>query len=128
MMAMTPDLHERHERLWVPVAAPIIWATHFLCCYVAAALWCGRFASTGGTGGLVVLISAFTVIASIAITALFLRGLKRHAHQLPIESNDDDSPEDRRHFLAFTTMLLAGLSLVATLFVGVAAVAVDLCH
>jgi hypothetical protein len=124
---MTTDLAEQNERLWAPVVAPVIWASHFLCCYITAALWCGRFAAAQGSGGLVTLIGTYTAIAATLIAACFVRGLRRHGHRLPDVPNDDDSPEDRRHFLAFTTMLLAGLSLVATLLVGVAAMMFDRC-
>jgi hypothetical protein len=112
-------LHERHERLWMPVIAPVIWSTHFTVCYVAAALWCGRFGRDDGSG-LRTLIAVFTVIAVAGIVAMFVHGWRQHQYQLPRETHDDDTPEDRHHFLAWTTTLLAGLSLLATMFVAVA--------
>jgi hypothetical protein len=127
MTPMTTALQEQHEHLWTPVVAPVIWAAHFLCCYMTAAMWCGRFASAQGSERLVTLIAVYTVIAVALIALCFAHGFKSHAHQLPDTSNDDDSPIDRHRFIAFTTMLLAGLSLVATLFVGAAAMMMDRC-
>lgn len=127
MTPMTTTLDERHEHLWTPVVAPVIWVTHFISCYATAALWCGRFGSAQDSGRLVTLIAVYTAIAAALIALCFAHGFKAHAHQLPDTSNDDDSPIDRHRFIAFTTMLLAGLSLVATLFVGAAAIMIDRC-
>lgn len=127
MTPMTTALKEQHEHLWTPVVAPAIWAAHFLCCYATAALWCGRFASAQGSGRLELLIAVYTVIATALIAVCFAHGFRAHGHNLPDTSNDDDSPGDRHRFIAFTTMLLAGLSLVATLFVGAAAIMIDGC-
>ncbi|MQA29815.1 MAG: hypothetical protein GEU82_08250 [Luteitalea sp.] len=124
---MSSDLSERSERLWVPVAAPGIWAVHFTLCYITAALWCGRFGPATGSSGLRVLVGAYTAVAMAGMIACFVHGLRRHGYHLPSRTHDDDTPEDRRHFLAFTTMLLAGLSLVATGFVALAAAVVGEC-
>jgi hypothetical protein len=124
---MASDLSERSERLWVPVAAPVIWAVHFTICYITAAVWCGRFAVSAGPVGLRVLIGIYTAIASAAMTLFFVHGLRRHRYQLPTRPHDDDTPEDRRHFMAFTTMLLAGLSIVAAAFGAAAMIVVDGC-
>lgn len=124
---MLPDLSERSERLWVPVVAPMIWAIHFMACYITAALWCGRFAPASPVGGFRLMIGAYSVVAMAGIAACFVHGLRRHRFQLPSRPHDDDTPEDRRHFVAFTTTLLAGLSLVATVFVAFAGLAIDGC-
>ena len=124
---MARDLSESRERLWVPVAAPVIWSMHFTLCYVTAAIWCGRFASASSPGDLRMIVGVYTAVAMAGIVGFFIHGLRRHRYQLPSRPNDDDTPEDRRHFLAFTTMLLAGLSLVATGFSAFAAMLVDGC-
>ena len=127
MTLMTaPDLSERHERLWVPIAAPSIWAIHFTLCYVTAALWCGRF-SGPGSYGLRTIVGVYTAVAVAGMVAFFLFGLRRHRDRWPTRPNDDDTPEDRRHFMAFTTMLLAGLSVLATAYVALAMLLVDGC-
>jgi hypothetical protein len=123
----SPDLSERHERLWVPVAAPAIWAIHFTLCYVTAALWCGRFAGAAAPGALRTIVGVYTAVAVAGMVAFFILGLRRHRGQWPTRPHDDDTPEDRRHFMAFTTMLLAGLSVLATAYVALAMLLVDGC-
>ena len=123
---MTADEISSRERLWIPLVAPILWSLHFTLCYVTVAVWCGRFAGET-TVGLRPLIAAYTIVALAGMGALFLLGLRRHRYQLPTRTHDDDTPEDRTHFIAFTTMLLSGLSIVATLYAALAIVLVEGC-
>lgn len=122
---MTDHTHERHEKLWIPVIAPVVWALHFQVCYALAALSCGRFTEIGR--GAHVEIAIVTTAAAVLIALCFLRGWRRHGYELAMGANDDDSAVDRQRFVAVTTMLLAGLSLLGTLFVGIAALAVEPC-
>ncbi len=114
-----------HEPLWVPVVAPAIWSLHFMLSYIAAALWCGRFSFRGFALGTVVTVVTVASLAGIA--AFFHHGLKRHRYGLPARSHDDDTPEDRDQFVAFTTMLLAGMSFVAVAFEALAISVVQRC-
>jgi hypothetical protein len=113
-------LATRPDPIWLPVVAPVIWATHFTACYAVLALACGRFGDRT-VAPTTTAIAALTAIALVAIAALFVHGWRRHGYDLPDRPNDDASPEDRTRFMAFTTMLLAGLSWIATLYVGLAA-------
>ena len=110
----------RPDPIWLPVLAPSIWAAHFLACYAVLVLAYGRFGDPI-VAAITTTITTLTAIALIAITALFIHGWRRHGYDLPDQPNDDASPEDRTRFMAFTTMLLAGLSWIATLYVGLAA-------
>ncbi len=114
---MAIDLSERRERLWMPVAAPVIWALHFTLCYFTVALGCGRFAAAGSPGSLRAAVAVYTAVAAVGIGYFFIHGLRLHRYELPTRTHDDDTPEDRHHFIAWTTMLLAGMSLLATGFV-----------
>ena len=116
-----------HQSLLTPIVAPAVWAAHFIACYGWAALACGRFATAGGFDRARVGIASLTAIAAIVIAGCFALGFHRHGRRFPDRSNDDGTPEDRTRFMAFTTMLLAGLSLVATLYVGLAALAAARC-
>lgn len=111
--------NHRGESLWVPIVAPVIWAVHFLACYAWVALACGRLGDFDQAHRGII---ALTVVASVAIAVCLWYGFHRHDYQLPDRSNDDGTSEDRRQFMAVTTMLLAGLSLIATIFAGAAAV------
>ena len=63
-----------------------------------------------------------------AIAWLLVYGFRRHGSRLPDRPNDDGTIEDRSRFMALTTMLLAAMSLIATVFVGAAAVAAGGCQ
>lgn len=115
------------DRLWIPLLAPIIWSTHFTVSYIWAAMACGRFAPRGA-GTLDAALIVLTVFALIPIGVLLVRGLRQLDYQLPDQPNDDGTPEDRTKFMAYMTILLAGLSGIATLFVGIAALSMGGCQ
>ena len=124
---MTMVTTTRADPIWVPVVAPVIWAMHFLGCYAWLVLACGRFRDPIVQQPTAAAITGVTAIALIAITVLFVHGWRRHGYDLPDQPNDDASPQDRTKFMAFTTMLLAGLSWIATLYVGLAAWSIGGC-
>jgi hypothetical protein len=115
------------QSLSTPIIAPVVWSVHFMTCYTWAALACGRLATADRFGAARTGIVVVTAIAAVAIAACFVTGFRRHGRRLPDQSNDVGTPEDRTRFMAFMTMLLAALSLIATLFVGVAAAAMTRC-
>lgn len=115
------------ERVWLPVLAPVIWSTHFMLCYVTVALACGRFAVALSTPTRRALVAAYTAVAVAGMGICLVDGLRRHGYRLPVRTHDDDTPEDRRQFMAFTTVLLASLSLLATAFETYALAVVDRC-
>jgi hypothetical protein len=121
-MAMT----ERRESLWTPIIAPVIWALHFTICYIWLTIACGRLAA-GGFDRARTGIGIITAAAIVVMLWCLIDGFRRHGRRLPDRSNDDGTPEDRSRFMAFTTMLLAALSIVATVFVGYAIVAMGGC-
>jgi hypothetical protein len=123
---MTDERAERHERWWLPAVPPAIWGLYFTVTYITAALWCGRFA-TGDPASVEQVIGVYTAVALAAIAAMFVRGFRRRGFRLPDRPHAADTPEDRRHFVAFTTMLLAGLSLIATLLVALSVWLVEGC-
>jgi hypothetical protein len=115
------------DRLWVPLISPIIWSSHFTISYIWAAMACGRFASKAA-GTLDVALMVMTAAALAAIGVFFLRAFRQLNYQLPDRPNDDGTMEDRNRFMSYTTMLLSGMSWIATLFVGVAAIAMGGCQ
>ena len=119
------DTTRPRESLWVPIVAPVTWSAHFTVCYIWVAMACGRFGNVDRARAGVAIVTA---VAAVAIAACFAYGLYRHGVRLPDRPNDDGTPEDRTRFMALTTMLLAALSLVGTLYVGIAAMAVGGCR
>lgn len=109
--------HEKRENLWMLIVAPAIWAAHFLLSYITAAIWCAKAASPADSLQPVRwAIAIYTVIALIGITLNGLSGLRRHNFGTESLPHDFDTSGDRHRFLGFATVLLAGLSAVATLF------------
>ena len=119
---------ERSAHLWVPILAPVVWAANFSFSYVVVALACGRFTALTSIASPRVAVGVSSGAAMIAISALFLRGFRAHRYRFPDRPNDDDTPEDRTRFAAFTTMLLAGLSFVATAYGWFAIASVSPCR
>ena len=126
-MAMQRASTASRERLWLPVVAPVVWSTHFTLCYTTAALACGRFADVLPPARVRGLLAAFTVAAVAGMLWCVWDGWRRLGKGWPRGPHDDDTPHDRRRFMAFTTVLLAGLSVLATVFEAAALWAVDRC-
>ena len=83
-----------------------------------------RAAAAGLERALIVM----TAVALAAIGVFFLRAFRQLDYRLPDRPNDDGTPEDRSRFMSYTTLLLAGMSWIATLFIGVAATAMGGCQ
>jgi hypothetical protein len=123
------DHPEEKETAWRLVMAPVVWAMHFLASYGTASIWCAKVAgSAGSLGGARAAIAVYTVVALIGIGMIGRAGQRRHRHGLETEPHDFDTPGDRHRFLGFATLLLAGLSAVATLYVAMAAVFIADCR
>lgn len=107
-------------------ASPTIWAAHFLLSYITAAIWCAK---TGAPLDPVrVAIAVYTAIALAGIGFAGWRGLRRHKLGTATVPHDFDTPEDRHRFIGFATLLLSGLSAVATIYVALVAVFIETCH
>jgi uncharacterized membrane protein YozB (DUF420 family) len=105
--------------LWRVILAPIVWALHFLICYILAAIYCEK-AVDGAS--LVSLHSAIIVVTLVALGAIGLTasGLwKVRARSLTDEDFDfeHNSPEERHRFLSHVALMLCVLSAVAVIYV-----------
>ncbi len=116
---------EGRQSLWWLAAGPLIWTAHFLACYLTAAIWCAK--EGGSLAGVRMAICAFTLVALVGIGFVGVVGWRRHRYGSGAVPHDFDTPEDRYRFLGFATALLAGLSAVATGFVAMVAVFVEVC-
>jgi hypothetical protein len=123
------DRPETGERPWLLVGAPVLWACHFLACYITATIWCVKVAPPGGSlGGARGLIAAYTAAALAGIALVGRGGYRRHRYGTETATHDFDTPGDRHRFLGFATLLLAGLSAVGTLYVAAGAVFIGDCR
>lgn len=118
------------ESLWPMVAAPTIWALHFLACYVTGAVHCAKAASRAAELGQIRWwIAGFTVAALVGI-ALCAVDAVRHADfdggdGLP---HDASTVDDRRRFVSWSILLLSGLSAVGVVFAALPAVLIATCR
>ncbi|MGH6902351.1 MAG: hypothetical protein ACREIR_06385 [Geminicoccaceae bacterium] len=109
------------------IVSPTIWAIHFLLCYITAAIVCAK--AQEDFGDVRLWIAVFTALALGGITYSGARAVRRggfaYARSAP---HDADTAADRRRFLAFATLLLSGLSFVATAFVALPALFFETCR
>ena len=123
------NVSERNERLWLLVASPTLWAAHFMASYLTAAIWCAKFAGPDSLLGPVrPAIGVYTVAALIGITIVGGAGLRRHRLGGASLPHDDDTPEDRHRFIGFATLLLSGMSAVATVYSALVVVFIENCQ
>lgn len=119
-------LHEKRETLWMLAASPTIWAGHFLLSYITAAIWCAKVATP--LGPIRTAIAAYTVVALVGIGMITWWGLRQHRYGGTSLPHHFDFPEDRHRFMGFATLLLSGLSAVATIFVALTVLFIKTCH
>jgi hypothetical protein len=123
------EFPERDESLWLLTIAPSLWAVHFLLSYVTASIWCGKVVGPEGPlGGARAAIVAYTAVALIGIARTGWIGFRRHGYGAETVPHDFDAPEGRHRFLGFATLLLSGLSAVATMYVALAVLFIKTCR
>lgn len=116
------------EHLWPLIGPPLVWALHFLACYCVAAVVCAKLpADQGAFIALRLSILALTVLALAAIALSAWRAWAEWGFGERDPPHEKPTLEDRRGFLGFATLLLAGLSAVAVLFGAMPAVLIGAC-
>ena len=116
--------------LWRVIAAPIIWAAHFLFCYVYAAVYCAK------AGRDAPLLDVRIAVVMATVVALVLLGLAtRHLWGVRGRSitNSDyefehNTPEERHRFLSHVALMLCVLSAVAVIYVAIPAAYLTSCR
>lgn len=122
MTERPPQLRrEAGTDLWQVIAAPVVWAGHFLFCYVFAAIWCQKLGRDAPLEGATWAVIAATVVALLLIGLSSLSLWRVRARSL----TDDDlefehnSPEERHRFLSHVALMLCVLSAVAVIYVAI---------
>lgn len=108
---------EEHDSIWLLTLSPVTWALHLLASYIAAAVYCEKYA-TGETSFdfIRMLVGGFTFVALGVIALVGYVGYRRHRVGDRSTSHSFDTPTTRHRFLGFATLLLSVLSGVATIF------------
>ncbi|MCQ0988375.1 hypothetical protein [Jiella marina] len=120
---------ETRDNLWTLIAAPTIWALHFLVSYIVAAAACvPNVAIFQAIAGPRILIAVITAIALVAIGLIFWRARREWKGHGGGSVHDTDTATGRERFLEFSTLLLAALSFVSVVFVALPALFVADCR
>lgn len=135
-LAHTPPGEEGPKRLleegslWIMVAAPCVWAAHFLLAYWAAAVWCAKIAdATGSILTVRIGVGVLTIIALAIVAWLAQRAIRRYQGKLLIQENlTGHSEAERTRFLGHATLLLCSLSAAAIVFDAMPALVFDSCY
>lgn len=105
------------ESLWTLFTAPVIWALHFLFCYVGAAIFCEKPGFLDADfSNLRIVIGVLTVAALVMIVVSATLAWRQWNFGTDGPPHDDPSRRDRLLFQGYATLLLSGLSFVAVIF------------
>ena len=103
--------------LWTLITAPVVWAAHFLFCYVAAAVVCAKRETFAHSfDALRVGLGLVTAVALAAILVAGLLAWRQWGFGVEDPPHDAPTADDRRRFQGFATLLLSGLSFVAVIY------------
>lgn len=121
------ELLDESASLWRITAAPLVWAAHFLFCYVGAAIWCAKIGSAEGLWALRLSILGLTVLALAAIFWIGWRSrdLSTAGEVAPMELR---KPRHRHRFLSHAAFLLAIISFVGVVYVAMPALFIGTCR
>ena len=114
------------ESLWTLFTAPVVWALHFLVCYVLAAVWCAKRGDLG-FGIVQAGIAAATLVALTMIVLSAWLAWRQWGFGTQDPPHDDPTAHDRTLFQGFATLLISGLSFVAVLYVAMPLLFIDGC-
>lgn len=117
------------DTLWTLIAAPTLWAAHFLFCYVFVAFRCAPNAEIFRTiGNVRVAVAVATLVALVLIGLILRRSWREWRQRHGTVRHTRDTAEERERFLEFSTLLLAALAFVAVIFDALPAVLIEDCR
>ena len=116
------------ESLWTLFTAPIVWAVHFLACYVGAAIFCGKPGFLGTDFDNLRIAIAFLTVLSLAMIALSAAlAWRQWGFGTGDPPHDDPTRRDRLLFQGYATFLLSGLSFIAVILTAMPALFITGC-
>lgn len=135
-LSHTPPGEEGPKRLleegslWIMIAAPCVWAAHFLLSYWAAAVWCAKIPErTGDIAAVRLGVGVLTLVALGVVAWLARKAVRTYRARLLIQENLTEHTEaERSRFLGHATLLLCSLSAVAIVFDAAPVVVFDSCY
>ena len=130
---VTSELSGKQEKgliSGVPYMPLVIWALHFIICYIGAAVYCakwGREAPLDIVRGGVLVTTGLALAGVVALSFSLWR-----VHRRSMTENDFDfehnKPEERHRFLSHVGLMLSVLSAVAIIFVAYPVMVLETCR
>ena len=117
------------ETLWTLFTAPVVWALHFMICYIVVAIYCEKavlWAIEFGTIRLALVGLTLLALAMIVLSAYL--AWRQWGFGSGDPPHDQPTALDRRRFQGFATLLLSGLSFVAVIYVAIPLILIDGCY
>ena len=116
--------------LWNVIAAPIVWALHFLFCYIWAAIYCEKAGRSAPLDDARIAVIVATVVALALIgwstrRLWAVRGRSLTDNDFEFEHN---APEERHRFLSHVALMLCVLSAVAVVYVAIPIIYLTTCR
>lgn len=116
------------ESLWTLFTGPVVWALHFLVCYIVAAIFCEKPDLFGGDFfTLRILIAAVTALALAMIVLSAALAWRQWGFGAGDPPHDAPTRDDRLRFQGYATLLLSALSFVAVIFTALPALFISEC-
>lgn len=116
------------ESLWTLFTAPVVWALHFLACYVGAAIFCDKPGFLGGNFDTLRIAIGLLTLLSLAMIALAaILAWRQWGFGASDPPHDDPNRRDRLLFQGYATLLLSGLSFIAVIFTALPALFMTEC-
>jgi hypothetical protein len=116
------------ESLWTLFTGPVVWALHFLACYVSTAIFCAKpRLLSNDFFDLRTFIAGITLLSLAMIVVAALLAWRQWGFGTGDPPHDDPTRRDRLLFQGYATLLLSGLSFVAVIFTALPAVFLTEC-
>ena len=116
--------------LWRVIAAPVVWALHFLFCYVYGAVYCAKAGRDAPLDQptIVVIVASLVALALIGLSTLQIWRVRARS----LTDNDfefeHNTPEERHRFLSHVALMLCVLSAVAVIYVTIPMLYLSTCR
>ena len=117
------------ESLWTLFTAPVVWALHFVLCYIVVAIYCEKSVAWNVEFSSVRIALGLLTLAALAMIVLsaFL-AWRQWGFGAGDPPHDEPTAQDRRLFQGFATLLLSGLSFVAVVYAAIPLIFIAGCH
>lgn len=115
------------ESLWTLFTAPLVWALHFVTCYVVVAIHCAKVGIEASFAEIRLTLAVVTVLAVVVIAISATRAWRQWGFGTEDPPHEEPTRHDRKLFQGFATLLLSALSFVAVIFVALPLAAIGGC-